>query len=143
VRFNFGEALQPAPAPAPVAVAPPPPPPPPKVVERARHFQVFFDFDKSDISAAAARVVGDAAAAVRAGHFAQITVVGHTDTVGSAQYNHGLSERRAAAVQAELVRDGVPAGEIQTRGVGKTDLLVPTADGVREAQNRRATIDVQ
>jgi outer membrane protein OmpA-like peptidoglycan-associated protein len=143
IRYDFGTAPAAAPAPAPTPVVAPPPPPPPPVIEKARHFQVFFDFDKSEITAAAARVIADAAASVKAGHLTHITVVGHTDTVGSVQYNQGLSERRASAVATELVHDGVASGEIMTKGVGKTDLLVPTKDGVREAQNRRATIDVQ
>jgi outer membrane protein OmpA-like peptidoglycan-associated protein len=130
------------PSPPPPPVAPPPPPPPP-VVEAQRSFQVFFDFDKSNITDAAAKVIQSAADAVRQGHFVQITVTGHTDTVGTAAYNQGLSERRAAAVKQALVGDGVADGEITTVGVGKTGLLVPTADGVREPQNRRAEIVMQ
>ncbi len=122
-----------APPPAPVAQAP----------EAQREFQVFFDFDKSDITDAAARVIQAAADVVKAGGIAHITVTGHTDTVGSARYNQGLSERRAASVKAKLVADGVGGGEITTMGVGKTGLLVPTADGVREPQNRRAEIVLQ
>ncbi len=70
-------------------------------------------------------------------------MTGHTDTVGSAKYNQALSERRAAAVKGQLVLDGVAAGEITATGVGKSGLLVPTADGVREPQNRRAEIVLQ
>ncbi len=73
----------------------------------------------------------------------QLAVTGHTDTVGTAAYNQALSERRATSVKAALVADGVAAGEITTIGVGKTGLLVPTADGVREPQNRRAEIVLQ
>jgi len=144
LRLDFG-----SPAPAPAAVVPPPPPapvppaPPAPHVEVQRAFQVFFDFNKSDITAAAARVIQAAADNVKAGHVTQIVVTGHTDTVGSAQYNQGLSERRAAAVKTQLVTDGVASNGISTRGVGKTGLLVPTADGVREAQNRRAEIVLQ
>jgi OOP family OmpA-OmpF porin len=145
MRIDFGVAPTPAPA-----VVPPPPPPvtPPvapvaKVPEAAREFQVFFDFNKSDITGVAAKIIQAAADTVKAGKFAHLTVTGHTDTVGSAQYNQGLSERRADAVKKQLIADGVPGGEIATLGVGKTGLLVPTKDGVREAQNRRATIDLQ
>jgi len=141
LRVNFGT---PEAAPAPVVPpAPLPPPPPTPVVEKQRSFQVFFDFNKSDITAAAAKVIQAAADNVKAGNVTQIAVTGHTDTVGSAVYNQGLSERRAAAVKKQLIADGIPDGEIATRGVGKTGLLVPTADGVREAQNRRAEIVLQ
>jgi len=141
VRVEFGKPPA-APAPLP-AVVTPPPAPPAKAPEVQRAFQVFFDFNKSDITAAAAKVIQQAAASVKAGNLTQINVTGHTDTVGSAKYNQALSERRASAVKAQLVADGVPAAEIATTGVGKSGLLVPTADGVREPQNRRAEIVLQ
>jgi outer membrane protein OmpA-like peptidoglycan-associated protein len=108
-----------------------------------RAFQVFFDFDKSDVTAAAQKVIQQAAQSIKQGNLTRINVTGHTDTVGSAKYNQALSERRAAAVKQALVSEGVGANDIVTRGVGKTDLLVPTGDGVREPQNRRAEIVLQ
>jgi outer membrane protein OmpA-like peptidoglycan-associated protein len=134
------------PPPSPAAETPPPPPETPAAPapvagpERQRSYQVFFDFNKSDITKAAAKVIKAAADSAKSGQVAKITVTGHTDTVGSAAYNQALSERRAAAVKKELIADGLASGEIATLGVGKTGLLVPTADGVREAQNRRAEI---
>jgi len=140
LRYEFG-----APAPAPVVAPPPPPPPPPPAPapQLQRAFQVFFDFDKSDITAAAQKVIQQAAQSIKQGNLTRINVTGHTDTVGSAKYNQALSERRAAAVKQALVTEGVGANDIVTRGVGKTDLLVPTGDGVREPQNRRAEIVLQ
>jgi outer membrane protein OmpA-like peptidoglycan-associated protein len=144
VRVKFHPAPPTAvnvpPAPTVDAVQPPPPAAKP---EAQREFQVFFDFDKSDITDAAAKVIQAASDAIKAGNVVKITVTGHTDTVGSAKYNQALSERRAAAVKAGLVSDGVSGEEITTIGVGKTGLLVPTADGVREPQNRRAEIVLQ
>jgi outer membrane protein OmpA-like peptidoglycan-associated protein len=144
VRYELGSPPPPpqpaAPPPAPVRAPPPPPPAPAPEAQRA--FQVFFDFNKSDITGAARQVIKAAATTAQSGHFVHLVVTGHTDTVGSAQYNQGLSERRAEAVKAELEADGLPGSEITTLGVGKTGLLVPTADGVREAQNRRATIEL-
>ncbi|HEY4125365.1 MAG TPA: OmpA family protein, partial [Rhizomicrobium sp.] len=72
--------------------------------------------------------------------YVRIVVTGHTDTVGSNDYNQKLSERRAASVKRELIHLGLSAKSIEPMGVGKNGLLVPTADGVREAQNRRAEI---
>jgi outer membrane protein OmpA-like peptidoglycan-associated protein len=141
-KLNFGA---PPPAPTPVRAAPlpiPQPRPAYRAPEPARAFQVFFDFNKSDLTGAARQVIKAAATTAQTGKFVHLVVTGHTDTVGSAQYNQGLSERRAASVKSELVADGLPGGAITTLGVGKTDLLVPTADGVREAQNRRATIEL-
>lgn len=140
-KLNFG-AAPPAPAPLqPSLPLPLPPRPAVQAPEPQREFQVFFDFNKSDLTGAARQVIRAAAQTAKSGDAVHLVVTGHTDTVGSAQYNQGLSERRATSVKTELVADGLPAGEIETIGVGKTGLLVPTADGVREAQNRRATIE--
>ena len=142
LRYEF-DTPEPAPQ---VAAAPPPSPvqaPPPVMAPEAqRQFQVFFDFDKSNITSAASSVIQQAAQTIRQGNVARITVTGHTDTVGSASYNQGLSERRAAAVKRQLIADGIGGDEITTVGVGKSGLLVPTADGVREPQNRRAVIEL-
>jgi outer membrane protein OmpA-like peptidoglycan-associated protein len=128
----------PAPPPPPPVVAPPPPaPPPPPPV---KDFIVFFDFDKSDLTAEAVNVVAEAASTAKIAGVARIQVTGHTDTVGSAQYNQALSEKRAASVKTELVKDGLNDAEITTSGKGFADLLIQTAPDVREPQNRRAVI---
>jgi OOP family OmpA-OmpF porin len=146
VRYEFNTP-PPAPQPmAPVAQAAPITPPPAPVArapEVQRSFQVFFDFNKAEITEAAARVIQQAANNVKQGNVSHITVTGHTDTVGSAKYNQALSERRAELVKGELVKDGVSSTEVMTVGVGKAGLLVPTADGIREPQNRRAEIVLQ
>ena len=144
VRYDFGStsSVRPIAATPAVAIAAPAPAPAP-APEPKRAFQVFFDFNKSDITPDAASIIQQAATTVVAGHLAKIDVIGHTDTVGSARYNQKLSERRAAAVKAELIRDGVGARTISTVGVGKSGLLVPTPDGAREPQNRRAEVELQ
>ncbi|SKA31105.1 OmpA family protein, partial [Enhydrobacter aerosaccus] len=62
---------------------------------------------------------------------------------GPESYNMALSLRRANAVKDALVRNGVPATAISVVGKGEQGLLVPTADGVREPQNRRVVIEIQ
>lgn len=69
-----------------------------------------------------------------------ITVVGHTDTSGSAAYNQALSERRAADARAELVRDGVDANIITSMGRGETENVIDRGDGVKEPMNRRTEV---
>jgi outer membrane protein OmpA-like peptidoglycan-associated protein len=105
-------------------------------------FIVFFDFDKSDLTAEAQEVVTQAVAEARRTGQVRIEVTGHTDTVGSAAYNQALSERRAESVEAEMVRQGMNGDEIVTTGRGFTEPLVQTGPGVREPQNRRAVIDL-
>jgi outer membrane protein OmpA-like peptidoglycan-associated protein len=108
-------------------------------VAAARTFLVFFDWSKADLTDRARQIIGEAATARGAG-VTRIEVNGFTDRSGPADYNMQLSIRRANAVAAELVRRGVPRNEIVTRGFGEENNLVPTADGVREPQNRRVEI---
>ena len=69
-----------------------------------------------------------------------IHVVGHTDTSGSAAYNQRLSEKRAADVRRELIRQGISGNLITSEGKGETQLFVQTGDGVKEALNRRTEV---
>jgi iron complex outermembrane receptor protein len=123
---------------APPAVYAPPPVHTPAPV--ARSYMVFFDFNKSDLTSEAVTIVDQAARNVGPAKAMTLIVTGHTDTVGSAAYNMRLSRRRAESVAAELEKQGIPSGEIAIVAKGKTDLLVPTGDGVREPQNRRVTV---
>ena len=101
---------------------------------------VFFDFDKSDLTAEAQRIITAASEDFKKGGYVRLVITGHTDTVGTDSYNQKLSERRANAVRIELQKLGVDPKAIMAIGVGKNGLLVPTADQIREAQNRRAEI---
>jgi OmpA-OmpF porin, OOP family len=136
-RDGFMTALAEIEKPIPVA-----PPPPPKAAAPER-FLVFFDWDRATITAEARRVIANAAEAYKASGKATIVATGYTDLSGSAAYNQKLSVRRADAVKAELVRLGVPATSITAIGRGESNPLVPTADGVREPQNRRVEIQIQ
>jgi outer membrane protein OmpA-like peptidoglycan-associated protein len=129
VQFRFG---------APAAA-----PPPPAPVAQAPSFMVFFDWDRSNLSAQALNTIKQAAAAYKTKGNARITATGHTDKSGPENYNMALSLRRANAVKDALVRDGVPATAIAVVGRGESQPLVPTADGVREPQNRRVEIVLQ
>ena len=135
LRYYFGQPDE-----APAAAPPPPPPPPPPPA--AKQFIVFFGFNKSNLTAEGQAVVAEAAAAAKAQGSARILVVGHTDSVGSNAYNDQLSQRRAGAVKDELTRLGISADAISTSGKGESELMVQTGDGVKEPQNRRATIDL-
>ena len=117
-------------------VAPPPPPPPPPPTS----FMVFFDWDRSNLSAQAMTTIQQAAAAYKSRGSARVTATGHTDTSGSEAYNMALSLRRANTVKDALVQQGVPSTAISVVGRGEANLLVQTGDGVREPQNRRVEI---
>jgi len=121
------------PLPPPVHVAAPAP-------AAARTYLVFFDWDKATLTDRARQIIREAAANSTQVQYTRIDVNGHTDTSGTPRYNQGLSLRRANAVAAELVRNGVPQNVIAIRGFGQTHLLVPTGPSVREPQNRRVEI---
>ncbi len=109
----------------------------------ARSYLVFFDWDKANLTDRARGIIGDAAANSTKVAYTKIDVNGNADTSGSHVYNQGLSMRRAQAVAAELVKDGVPMGAIAITASGDTHLLVPTGPGVREPQNRRVEIVIR
>jgi opacity protein-like surface antigen/outer membrane protein OmpA-like peptidoglycan-associated protein len=117
--------------------------PPPTAIPTPKHFIVFFGYNKCNITAEADQVLSEAASAAKSTGSAHIDIVGHTDTSGSAKYNQKLSECRANAAKSNLVGKGIAAGSISTMGKGETELMVQTGDGVKEPQNRRATIDLQ
>ncbi len=136
IRYNFG-----TPAPVQTAVYTPPAPTRPAPARATpRNYLVFFDFNKSDLTSDARGIVDQAAQNTKTVNVTRLEVTGYTDTVGSDDYNMRLSRRRAESVSAELQAKGVPASEIAVYAMGKHDLLVPTADGVREPQNRRVQI---
>ena len=132
LRYNFG-----------VAPPPPPPPAPPPVAAPARSYLVFFDWDKATLTDRARQIIREAAENSTKVQYTRIEVNGYTDTSGAAKYNMGLSIRRARVVQAELIKNGVPANAITIQGFGETHLLVPTGPSVREPQNRRVEIIVR
>jgi outer membrane protein OmpA-like peptidoglycan-associated protein len=74
---------------------------------------------------------------------AEITVIGHTDTIGNDAYNDKLSLERAQAVREILIGMGVPAQNITAAGRGRRELLVPTGDNVNEPRNRRVELNVR
>jgi outer membrane protein OmpA-like peptidoglycan-associated protein len=133
------EPVEPAPAPPLIVAEAPPAPTPPPAINR---FVVFFDFDKSNLTAESLQVVSLAVKTGKDSGMARIAVTGHTDTVGSQRYNQALSERRAKAVKTEMMRLGMVGTDITTIGKSFSEPLVATGPGVREPQNRRAMIDL-
>ncbi|MEQ1641799.1 MAG: OmpA family protein, partial [Novosphingobium sp.] len=112
---------------------------PPPVCNKGPYI-VFFDWDKSDITPEAASILDSAVAAYGNCANVPIMLAGYADRSGGNTYNQGLSERRNASVTAYISSRGVPSGAITSQGFGETNNRVPTADGVRELQNRRVEI---
>ena len=112
-------------------------------MSQSREAIVFFDFDRSEITPEAASILRTFATTNTANANTTLTIEGHADRSGSDAYNQALSQRRAQSVRAELQRDGVQFDrykDIRIIAKGESEPLVPTADGVREPQNRRVTV---
>ena len=109
----------------------------------AAHFTLYFEFDSDELTAASRKLVTEVQSAVKAYPAPQVTVIGHTDTSGSATANVGLGLRRANVVRMRLVEAGVDASAINVTSHGEATLLVPTADDVSEPKNRRVEISVR
>ena len=133
-HFTSPPPMMAPPAPMPAAAPAPPPPQPP------RTFLVFFDFDKSNLTADARKVVEAAAGSFKSTGSARIELTGYTDLAGTQAYNLRLSKRRAETVAGALEKMGVPKSVINVMWRGKENPRVPTPDGVREPQNRRVEI---
>ncbi len=101
---------------------------------------VFFEWDQSDITPDAATILNNAVSAYANCGMASVMLAGHADASGSKTYNVGLSERRNESVRSYLSSRGIPDARISSEAFGESQLRVPTADGVRELQNRRVEV---
>ncbi len=133
-----------APAPAPTPVAEPfdVDPNEPMLVENAKYI-VFFDYNQSSLNSGANSILDAAAEEAKGRQLVSINLVGHTDTSGSRAYNQKLSMKRANVVRDAMVQRGVDGSLLSVNHRGEEELLVDTADDVREPANRRTEITFQ
>lgn len=103
-------------------------------------YLVFFAWNQADVSPVAASVLEQVYADYMRGRPARVVVAGHADRSGPAGYNLVLSQRRAEAVADALSALGMPGEAMTLEAFGENSPRVPTADGVREPQNRRVEI---
>jgi OmpA-OmpF porin, OOP family len=118
----YGAYAAPAPAEVQVQSAAEPPSPPPRVERLSA--DALFPFDRGDVNdirPAGMSDLAQIAARLRASPFGHVEVRGYTDRLGSDSYNLELSRRRAEAVKAVLVQQGVPAEKIRADGLGSQD----------------------
>jgi outer membrane protein OmpA-like peptidoglycan-associated protein len=111
-----------------------------RIVLTERAGRVLFDFDKATLKPEAKSQLAGVLQLVRDQPGIRIHVAGHTDSIGTDAYNLRLSQRRAEAVAAYLVQNGVPRQSIQTEGHGKRQPIASNATAEGRAQNRRVEI---
>ncbi|WP_235442961.1 OmpA family protein [Caballeronia mineralivorans] len=111
---------------------------------RPMTFTIFFLFDSAtDLAPESFATVKQLKAVLATWPAPQLVVVGHTDLAGSQDFDDRLSRRRAETVAAFLIKQGIPAQQIETAARGKREPLVRTADGVPNHMNRRVVITIQ
>ncbi|MDR2451972.1 MAG: OmpA family protein [Candidatus Accumulibacter sp.] len=105
-------------------------------------YGVNFDFDSDTLRPESGAVLDEVVKLARANPTWKFEIGGHTDSLGSAEYNRKLSERRAAAVARYLTGKGVDVARLQAKGYGASRPLVPEKDGneAARAQNRRVEL---
>jgi len=170
--FNFGPAPYVAPPPAPPAPPPPPPAPPPPadsdgdgvldpqdqcpgtprgvVVDAVgcprkgsvTLHGVNFENDSATLMATSRPVLDEVATDLKAHPRLKVELEGHTDSVGSAQYNLGLSQRRADSVREYLISQGVSASQLTSKGYGESKPIATNDTPGGRAGNRRVVMSV-
>lgn len=131
------------PEPAAVVVSQAPPPAPQPVSEKITFSaEALFDFDRSLVKTEGRLAIDDLLEKLRGMNTEVMITVGHTDSIGSPEYNQKLSVRRAEAVKAYLVTKGIDASRIYTEGKGETQPVADNKTQEGRAKNRRVTIEV-
>jgi OmpA-OmpF porin, OOP family len=142
------QVCEPPPPPPAAKPAPPPPPPaakpaPKPVTEKVTFAaDVFFDFDKAVLKPEGKAKLDDLVGKLKTTALEVIIAIGHTDSIGSKEYNQKLSVRRAEAVKAHLVSKGIEPNRIYTEGKGLTQPIADNRTAAGRAKNRRVEIEV-
>jgi OOP family OmpA-OmpF porin len=133
------------PPPPPKVAAPPPPPPPPQTItlDATR----LFELNSARLIMPVPQLDSFASALQSNPQVSNVMITGHTDQLGSAAYNQGLSQRRAESVKAYLVSKGIAASRLTAQGVASTRLVTVCNEKTRAAMikcgepNRRVVIE--
>jgi OOP family OmpA-OmpF porin len=104
--------------------------------------RVLFGFDQSDLSSDAAGVLDRLTKVLLGVGISGAGIEGHTDSMGSDEYNQSLSERRAAAVKQQMATSGMAVNELRPVGVGESRPIASNDTEEGRSQNRRVVIVV-
>jgi outer membrane protein OmpA-like peptidoglycan-associated protein len=106
-------------------------------------FLLYFLNNSTELTAESKACIPEVLTLFNKRKFYEISIIGHTDTTGSDEYNMGLSFARAKAVRDILLSRSIRSDQLELRYHGKRDPLVPTGDNVIEPRNRRVEIIVK
>ena len=110
---------------------------------RPTSYVLYFLLDSDELTPDSRAVVSQILTEITSRPAPEVAVIGHTDTVGSDEYNDRLSLQRAERVRTLLIDRGLAPASVAASGRGKRELLFPTADQVQEPRNRRVEIVVR
>jgi OOP family OmpA-OmpF porin len=114
-----------------------------EIVEQIVLRGINFDFDKYNIKPEFEPILDEAVSTLKAKPDIKVVIVGHTDSIGTAEYNMNLSKQRAKAVYNYFVSKGIAASRLQTVGKGLTDPIASNATADGRAMNRRVELQIQ
>ncbi|ERS83871.1 OmpA family protein [Halomonas sp. PBN3] len=130
----------PEPQPEPEPMPEPEPEPEPEFETVTLQSDVTFAFDSAELRPGAEYELNEVAATLNNNPEVRVTIAGHTDSIGSNEYNLGLSERRAESVRDYLVSQGVADGRMRTVGYGEERPVATNETDEGRAMNRRVEI---
>lgn len=133
----------PAPAPAPAPMPEPEPQPEPVFEPVVLSSEVNFAFDSAELKPQAEITLNEVAHRLHENTEIRVRIEGHTDSVGSAEYNQGLSQRRAESVRTYLISQGVAGDRMTAVGYGEERPVATNETPEGRALNRRVEIDRQ
>ncbi|HTR45272.1 MAG TPA: OmpA family protein, partial [Thermodesulfovibrionales bacterium] len=107
------------------------------------HFVLYFISDSAQLRPESLESLPAILRTIEERNSVDISVIGHTDTVGSDEHNYKLSRERAETVATYLVGHGVEQGHIRVSSHGKRNPLIPTGDNVSEPRNRRVEVVIR
>lgn len=117
-------------------------PTPPQIVRNTYSADTLFDFDKSVLKPQGRAALDELVAKIRTIDLEVVIAVGHTDSIGTDQYNLNLGVRRAGAVKAYLVSKGIPANRVYTDSKGERQPVADNRTAAGRAKNRRVEVEV-
>jgi outer membrane protein OmpA-like peptidoglycan-associated protein len=103
---------------------------------------LLYDFNRADVKPTAQNNLRELASNFTKYPDTELLVVGHTDSVGTAEYNATLSQRRADAASAYLVGQGVPQARVRTAGKGEAEPVAANDTETGRSQNRRVEVAI-
>jgi len=106
-------------------------------------FLLYFKFGTDELTEESRKLIPDALVTIKLREPCEVSIIGHSDTMGAADYNIKLSLERAEEIKKLLIDSGVSISKMEVSSHGEHDLLVKTADNVSEPRNRRVEIMVR